>query len=560
MGLFLFSVASFAKDDLIPDNLLSALNEAGFSTQQESPFKVSEHLNGNTLNLSIILDDSAYIYKDSLSLSVTNEGEAYFAKIPQAVKHTDFQGEHEVFFNRADLEALIVKSTEGATLSFSFQGCDGAGICYPPQTITVTLPKIDPVLENSPDEYVSEKSQTTEDKLSRALSSDFIFGLLLCFILGIGLDLTPCVLPMLPIFSAMIAGQSTKKNQKNIAANCAYLSGLCLTYTLVGLLFSYAGASLHGILQSPYMAYALAAFLFLCALACAGFFTLSMPQSLSTGLQNKLAALNMTSTMSAFIFGLVSALITTPCTSAPLAGALLFILKEGDLLKGTLAFFCIGLGMGMPLFIIGVLGGKFILKARIFSALIYKLMAVPLILAALYIIDGYLGLYKNYLKTAVFILLCCYCAYVFYKNTASLLLKRIGIALCAAIAVMCLSSNYNYEYGTALPFTEIKSLNELKITSDKALLVVGAKWCANCRQMEKEIFISDEFKRLTYNMQLFHFDITDSASPQVRELMQHFSLIGVPYTALLNNDGEIIVDVVGYLDFDEFKKRFLNKN
>ena len=159
LGLFLFSVASFAKDDLIPDNLLSALNEAGFSTQQKSPFKVSEHLNGNTLNLSIILDDSAYIYKDSLSLSVTNEGEAYFAKIPQAVKHTDFQGEHEVFFNRADLEALIVKSTEGATLSFSFQGCDGAGICYPPQTITVTLPKIDPVLENSPDEYVSEKGQ-----------------------------------------------------------------------------------------------------------------------------------------------------------------------------------------------------------------------------------------------------------------------------------------------------------------------------------------------------------------------------------------------------------------
>ena len=139
LGLFLFSVASFAKDDLIPDNLLSALNEAGFSTQQESPFKVSEHLNDNTLNLSIILDDSAYIYKDSLSLSVTNEGEAYFAKIPQAVKHTDFQGEHEVFFNRTDLEALIVKSTEGATLSFSFQGCDGAGICYPPQTITVTL-------------------------------------------------------------------------------------------------------------------------------------------------------------------------------------------------------------------------------------------------------------------------------------------------------------------------------------------------------------------------------------------------------------------------------------
>ena len=86
--------------------------------------------------------------------------------------------------------------------------------------------------------------------------------------------------------------------------------------------------------------------------------------------------------------------------------------------------------------------------------------------------------------------------------------------------------------------------------------MVGAKWCANCRQMEKEIFISDEFKKLAYNMQLFHFDITDSASPQVRELMQHFSLIGVPYTALLNNDGEIIVDAVGYLDFDEFKKRF----
>ena len=109
-----------------------------------------------------------------------------------------------------------------------------------------------------------------------------------------------------------------------------------------------------------------------------------------------------------------------------------------------------------------------------------------------------------------------------------------------------------------MPFTEIKSLNELNITSNKALLVVGAKWCSNCRQMEQDIFISDEFKKLTYNMQLFHFDITDSASPQVQEFMKHFSLIGVPYTALLNQNGEIIVDAIGYLDFDEFKKRFLN--
>ncbi|WP_294564586.1 protein-disulfide reductase DsbD domain-containing protein [uncultured Succinatimonas sp.] len=558
LSLFFFSAVSFAEDDLIPANLLSALNDAGFNTQQESPFKVSEQLNENTLNISIDLKAGAYIYKDSLNLSVSDEGEAYFSKLPQAMEHTDFQGSHEVFFNKADLEALIVKSNEGALLTFSFQGCDGEGICYPPQTISITLPKIDPVLGNSPNEYINENHQTTEDKLSGTLSSNFIFGLLLCFILGIGLDLTPCVLPMLPIFSTMIAGQSAKESQKNIAANCAYLFGLCLTYTLVGLLFSYAGSSLHRILQSPYMAYTLAAFLFLCALSCAGFFTLSMPQSLSTGLQSKLATLNMTGTMSAFIFGLVSALITTPCTSAPLAGALLFILKEGDLLKGTLAFFCIGLGMGMPLFLIGVLGSKFILKARTFSAVIYKLMAIPLILAALYIVDGYLGSYKHYLKNAVFILLCAYCAFVLYKNTAPSLLKRIGISLCAAITVICLSSGYKYEESPTLPFTEIKSLNELNITSNKALLVVGAKWCSNCRQMEKDIFINDEFKKLTYDMQLFHFDITDSASPQVQEFMKHFSLIGVPYTALLNQKGEVIVDAIGYLDFNEFKKRFLN--
>lgn len=558
LSLFLFSLTSFAEDDLIPENLLSALNEAGFSTQQATPFKVTQHLKGNTLNIAIDLENGAYIYKDSLSLSVSDGGEAYFLKLPQAFEHTDFQGNHEVFFNRVDLEVLVVKSTHGAALSFSFQGCDQEGICYPPQTINVSLPKIDPEFIAPLNENISANTPTTEAKLSSTLSSDFIFGLLLCFILGIGLDLTPCVLPMLPIFSAMIAGQSAKGTHKNIAANCAYLFGLCLTYTLVGLLFSYAGASLHGILQSPYMAYTLAAFLLLCAMACAGFFTLSMPQSLSTGLQNKLAALNMTSTMSAFIFGLVSALITTPCTSAPLAGALLFILKEGDLLKGTLVFFCIGLGMGVPLFIIGVLGGKFILKARAFSAVIYKLMAIPLILAALYIIDAHLGLYKNYLKTGIFILLCAYCAYVLYKNSASLLFKRIGISLCAAVAVVSLSTNYQYEESTALPFTEIKSLHELNVTSNKALLVVGAQWCSNCRKMERDIFISDEFKKLTYNMQLFHFDITDSSSTQVQEFMQHFSLIGVPYTALLDQNGEVIVDAVGYLDFDEFKKRFLN--
>ena len=100
LSLFFFSAVSFAEDDLIPANLLSALNDAGFNAQQESPFKVSEQLNENTLNISIDLKAGAYIYKDSLNLSVSDEGEAYFSKLPQAIEHTDFQGSHEVFFKR----------------------------------------------------------------------------------------------------------------------------------------------------------------------------------------------------------------------------------------------------------------------------------------------------------------------------------------------------------------------------------------------------------------------------------------------------------------------------
>lgn len=549
----------FAQDNLIPQNLLSIINEAQNAPLNSSPFKVTHKLNGNILDIAVKLDAGSYIYKDSLSLSLTDGGQAYFTKVPPSTEHIDVQGTHEVFFDKADIKVQIVSAKEGSMISFSFQGCDGLGICYPPQSVTVSLPQIDPDSALLNDNASNEGTDTTAGKLSTTLSSDFIFGLILCFILGIGLDLTPCVLPMLPVFSAMIAGQNTVNNSQKLASNCAYLLGLCLTYTLLGLLFSFAGASLHGLLQSPYTAYALAAFLIICALSCAGFFTLSLSQGISSALQGKLSALKMTGVPAAFIFGLISALITTPCTSAPLAGALLFILKEGDLLKGTAAFFCIGLGMGAPLFIIGVLGGKFILKARAFSAVIFKLMAIPLVLAALYIVEGYLGDYASHVRTTVIILSCLYCSLILYKSKLYPVFKGTIYAVCTVIAIFYAVTSFNPPSGKSLPFTEIKSLNDLNITTDKALLVVGAKWCANCRQMENEIFTSERFKNSTSGMQLLHFDITDSSDPDVQEFMKQYSLIGVPYTALLDRNGKVITDAIGYLDFAEFDKRFLSK-
>ncbi len=422
------------------------------------------------------------------------------------------------------------------------------------------------------------QTEGQSDAISSLLTDNLLIGLLLCFALGVGLDLTPCVLPMLPIFSAMIIGpQGSRRvspsttpssgNGRHIDVetmsrgerlrhlawqNFGYAAGLSLTYTVLGVAFSLLGASLHGLLQSPVLTAIIAILLLICAAACAGIFELKMPQGFTNKLQAKIAMLNTSSFSGAFILGLLSALIASPCTSAPLAGALLYVMQSGNLMLGALVFFAIGLGMAAPLFIIGVFGAKFLQRSGIAGEAIKRIMAILLIMTAFVITRHMMGRAESLLAAATIFICSAYAIstllFIIIRKKLPVWANTISVTAAALFTFMSLpyiqQTNDHNTYAEFYGATSQENLNTV-VTNNKAYVVFTAEWCTNCKFMEKTIYSQKPFLSATSSVRRVVINITDTTDPKIKALVDKYRVIGVPYFITLDRHGNIVDSALG---------------
>lgn len=582
-----------------PSSADASASASAENTAAGQPFKAQLTQQGDVIEVTISMAPGSYIYQDSLKASGTNLSLDEEAVLPPAVTHQDIQGEHQVYFDSLTLyypvKSFGAAGAAPAEFTFSYQGCDSEGICYPPVRVKLAVDTslLSPELQNaypeSPlpesaavpdttadsDAAVSGSSdphaltaidsisaaadsqpQTQDGQILEALSSNFALGLLLCFGLGILLDLTPCVLPMLPIISAMTAGSVNAPRIQVIKQNIGYSAGLCTVYTLLGLLFASVGASLQGILQHPAFLITIAVLLIICALACIDVLHLPLPQGFNNALQNFAGKRQQGRFSSAFILGGVSALIASPCTSAPLAGALLYVMQTGSLVKGAAAFCAISLGMAAPLFVIGLFGSELIKKAGRFTESIKKILAVLLTAAALYLVRTLIDDFIFALLMGLVIGLGVF--YIGFNSAREhlrgrqylpmVLLTLVSLALWQNVYSLCApeggpaflsgSAQQNAQLRQHSIFTRISSLDELRqYSSGRILLDFTAEWCTNCKAMEKGVFASEEFATLIKEraLTLLQFDITDVDSPKEQEMINHFKLFGVPYLVVIEN-------------------------
>lgn len=634
------------------DSKAAASLAAAADAAAAQPFQAELLQRGDLIEVQLQMAPGAYVYQESLKASGTNLSlETEAVKLPPAVSHQDIQGDHQVYFDSLTLHYPVKNCSNAAPAEFTFtyQGCDSAGICYPPAKVKLavdtallsqdlsaklqqsslleqasapaanseygTAADAAPAAKSStaahaitaiksPDTPAADASsdtrpqapaqpQTQDGQILTVLSSNFALGLLLCFGLGILLDLTPCVLPMLPIISAMTAGSVNATRMQVIKQNIGYSAGLCTVYTLLGLLFASVGASLQGILQHPAFLITIALLLVICALACIDVLQLPLPQKFNNALQNFAGKRQQGRFSSAFILGGVSALIASPCTSAPLAGALLYVMQTGSLVKGAAAFCAIGLGMAAPLFIIGLFGSELIKKAGRFAQSIKKILAVLLTAAALYLVRTLLDDTLFALLMGLVIALGVF--YIGFNNARGhlrsgqflpmVLLTLVSLALWQNVYSLCAptelsSTSSGTAAGTktvsASIFTRIDSLSELKQYVQSAgssenstgagaksegseegrriLLDFTAAWCTNCKAMEKGVFASEEFAALAQErgLTLLQFDITDVDDPKVQEMISHFKLFGVPYLVVIE-DGVPVRTAAGLQSLEEIK-------
>lgn len=333
----------------------------------DTAFKFSSRVEGDQIVLVWDIEDGYYLYKERFKFKINNSlgalGTPIYSKQGQQKDDPNF-GVVTVFHNEIAVK-IPVTLTNGseAPIEVTYQGCADAGLCYPPQTKDALFlgdTKLASTTSTKGDQSVRDyQSANGIFSFIQSATLPAIIGIF--FLLGMGLTFTPCVFPMIPIISSIIAGQKNPTTWKSFNLSFAYVLGMSLTYATAGVVTGMLGASanIQAYLQAPAVLITFSVVFVLLALSMFGFYELQLPEGLRNRLNNTSQNIKGGQSVGVFFIGALSALIVSPCVSAPLAGALLYISATADATLGGLSLFALGLGMGVPLIAVGVGGGKF---------------------------------------------------------------------------------------------------------------------------------------------------------------------------------------------------------
>lgn len=537
----------------------------------------SENQENVIVNWSIA--EGYYLYQEKISVKLNQEENASFDVATFSISPEDYNdpyfGLMKIF--KKPVQAIFKASQPPLkaedVVEIAYQGCT-EGFCYPPEVKEIKVTDL-PIAQVANTEKTSENStalsaqpKAEQDRLAESLfnSKYAVFGF---FLLGLGLAFTPCVLPMLPLLSAIVIGQNQRPNMwRAFALSFVYVQGMALTYTLLGLVVAAIGLPFQVALQHPYVMIALSIIFVLLALSMFGVFTLQLPSSLQTKLsllsqQQKAGALG-----GVFLMGMIAGLVASPCTSAPLSGALLYVAQSGDLFTGAITLYLLALGMGVPLILITLFGNKILPKSGMWMETVKKLfgfvmLALPVFLISRILPDEWTPRLWAMLGTAFFI----WFAFQMPKNGTGWVF-RILFLVAAMISVKPLQTWVWGETSTPsavenkvvshVEFKKVKSEAELQQAlseNNKSLVMLDlyADWCVACKEFEKETFSDPSVQKAFGDMLLLQVDMTKN-SEENRALMTKYKVLGLPTILFFNQDGKEIEGsrVNGFMPAVEF--------
>lgn len=375
----------------------------------------------------------------------------------------------------------------------------------------------------------------------------------LFFLAGLGLTFTPCVLPMLPILTSIIVGQSARRGRA-LLLSTSYVIGMVSTFTLLGTLMGVFGASLNlqARLQSGWILIPFALLFVLFAIAMFGAFDLRLPNGISQRVDTWQGRLQRSGPLGLAAAGALSVLVVSPCVSAPLAGALVFISSTGDALGGALALLALGAGMGVPLILVGTFGGQWLPRTGAWMKGIKALFGVMLLGVAIWLVERLLPAPAVLLLWGALTLGCALAlgaldrqiggGWSRVRQAAGWVLLVWGVAMIWGAAqgsgdpLRPLSgSNAETSSETSKPtFRTINRLDQLEsaLASARAsgrpvMVDVSADWCISCKVMEQTVFPAPAVAERLADFTLIRADVTQDTAAS-RALLEHYQLFGPP--------------------------------
>lgn len=566
--------------DALPNAKLGApLNNSSDFLPVREAFRLSVvNSDARAIQLQFIAADGYYLYRHRFQFHAEPADIPLGDAVMPAgkAKTDDYFGDVEVYHGVLDVQLPVNNPQQQPfTLQVTYQGCADKGLCYPPETQSFSIG--------------DAKNQSVSAAQSGTAASWSWRELALFFLAGLGLTFTPCVLPMLPILSGVVL-RGQVGGLRGFSLSSAYVLSMAACFAVLGALMGVFGAELNlqARLQSPWVLVPFALFFGVFALAMFGLFELRLPHFISDRLDRVAGQTRGGSLWGAALLGVLSSLLVSPCVSAPLAGALLYISSSGDALGGSLKLFILGLGMGAPMVLFATGGGALLPKSgnwmlSVRNAFGVLLLAVsvwlldrvlpgPLTLALWGVLAGGVALYLGALEftpkthrqklsqlAGLLLLVYAVSSWTGALQGHSDPLRPLDGPTTSAIPT---SQNPQSAWQTIRTPAELtQSLAAAKAGGQPLLLDWYADWCISCKVIEREVLTASAVTTQLSNYRLIRFDMTESNAEQ-RALLDHYQLFGPPALMMFAGNGDEHRDlrVIGEINAEDFAARLRQAN
>ncbi|AXW60910.1 thiol:disulfide interchange protein [Ralstonia solanacearum] len=578
LGMLLVAMATLALPARAADDFLPPEQAFRFSAAQ---------IDGQTVEVKFAIADGYYMYRERLAVAA-DPATVTFAPLelpPGKVKFDDtFNKDVETYRHELVFRVRARDAAGPFSLIVTSQGCADQGVCYPPMKsrFRVEPAAASPVPPVGGALDAAESSDVLGGRIASTLGGGNLGAIAALFFgLGLLLTFTPCVLPMLPILSAIVVGEHATR-MRAAAVSLAYVLGMAVVYTAVGVAAGLAGQGLQAALQNAWVLGAFAALMVMLSLSMFGLYELQLPAAWHHRLTQASNRLSGGQVAGAAVMGALSALIVSPCVTPALAGALAYIAQTGNAVVGGAALFSMAIGMGVPLVLVGMGAGNLLPRAGYWLVVTKAIFGFILLGVALWIVQPVLPAWLAMVAWAVLLI----AAAVFLRTFDSLpadagplprLGKVVGVVLALAGAVQLVgmaaggrdplqplagvmrASTGGQSDTRGVVFRRVKSVSEVddavrtaSATGRPVMLDFYADWCVSCKEMERLTFTDARVRAALADVVLLQADVTaDNADD--RALLKRFGLFGPPATIFFDAQGsQAPARVVGFERADTF--------
>ncbi len=523
-----------------------------------------------------------YLYRNQLNFTPSPTSQVQIGKLalPQGkLKKDVLHGVFQAYVGSIKVPIPLMSQRNGLlNLHVKYQGCSSEGFCYTPIQKSLTV--------NLATHYVQtvgamNKPIEDEDAIARYFDGN-LFLIVLGFLgLGLLLAFTPCVLPMVPILSGIIVGHGKRSTKsKAFLLSLSYVSGMAVTYAIVGIVIALIGSSIQAQLQKTWVIILFSGLFVLLALSLFGLYELQLPSRLRQLISMTSNKQKGGSYVGVFLMGSLSTLIVSPCVSAPLVGVLAYIGQSGDVIKGAIALLALGVGMGIPLLLIGVSADRILPKAGPWMATIERLFGVMMLGVAIWMASR---MVPGPVTLFLWAILCIFAAIfigVFSPVPRFLNWLMKGTAVVALIygvilligAVMGNTDPFNpwekfshtkNQQSKKTFFTVLQSMEEVnqqlihaKESKQPVLLDFYADWCVSCVVIDRTVFSKPNVQKALTKFKVLRIDLTQNNSFD-QAILKRFNVVGPPTLIFFNEKGQELTStrIVGEVS----AKEFLNK-